>query len=132
VIAQVIPYGRKHANPAVAAEPRWAGAQTRELAQRACFDCHSNLTTWPWYSNVAPVSWLVYGDVQGGREHLNFSQWNTPQEASPQEVASIVRGGEMPPTQYTLLHPHAKLSAAEKDALARGLEATLRRSPPGR
>ena len=125
VVAQVVPYGRDHANPPVTAEPRWATAQTRVLAKAACFDCHSNVTTWPWYSNVAPISWLTYNDVKGGRENLNFSEWNRPQESG--DVVDAIRSGSMPPWYYTVMHPKARLSAAEKEALIRGLAATLRR-----
>lgn len=57
--AQVVPYGRDHTNPPVLAEASWDSPATHDLAARACFDCHSNQTTWPWYSNVAPLSWVV-------------------------------------------------------------------------
>jgi hypothetical protein len=132
VVAQVVPYGRNHTNPTANAEPSWVGAQTRALAARSCFDCHSNLTTWPWYSNVAPVSWLVYADVKGGREQFNFSEWNRPQDVSAGDIAEAVSGGSMPPLQYLLLHRKAKLSSADKKTLAAGLAATITQSPPGR
>ncbi len=132
VVAQVVPYGRDHANPSARNEPAWSSAQVRALAQRSCFDCHSNLTTWPWYSNVAPVSWLVYNDVRGGRDHLNFSDWTAPQDVSAGDVAEVVNGGEMPPMQYLILHRKAKLSSADKRVLAAGLAATISASPPGR
>ena len=77
---QLVPYGWNHANPAVAAEPKWDKPRTRELFFRACADCHSNETKWPLYSRIAPVSWLVYNDIQEGREHLNVSEWNRPQK----------------------------------------------------
>ena len=67
VLAQLIPLPLRGHNPAVVAEPKWDSPQTRELAKRACFDCHSNETVWPWYSYVAPVSWLLYRDVTEGR-----------------------------------------------------------------
>ena len=54
---QVVPYGHARTNPPVMAEPAWDSAATRELARQACFDCHSNETEWPWYSNIAPFSW---------------------------------------------------------------------------
>ena len=126
VLAQIVPYGRNHTNPPVTVEPRWDSAGTRALAARACFDCHSNVTVWPWYSNVAPVSWLVYRDVVGGRGALNFSEWNRPQDGAGDAV-DAVSSGSMPPWYYTLQHPNAKLSAVEKQALMRGLAATLRR-----
>ena len=127
-LAQLVPFGRDHTNPPVQAEPRWATAQTRGLAKDACFDCHSNLTTWPSYSKIAPGSWLIYRDVEGGRGQLNFSEWNRPQEAD--DAVEAIRNGSMPPWYYKLLHPKSRLSAAEKDALMRGLAATLRNSPP--
>jgi hypothetical protein len=129
LLIQLVPYGRDHSNPPVTQEVRWDSARTKELAFGACYDCHSNLTEWPWYSNVAPVSWLVYADVQGGREALNFSQWDQPQgEAS--EIVESVREGEMPPLQYKPLHPAGRLSSAEREELARGLERTLAADPP--
>jgi mono/diheme cytochrome c family protein len=128
-LAQLVPYGRSHTNPPVKAEPQWSSPQTRALAVKACFDCHSNETTWPWYSNVAPVSWLVQSDVSGGRSALNFSDWNRAHEGAG-DVIEAVSGGSMPPWYYTIEHPEAKLSATEKQALMAGLAATLRNSPP--
>lgn len=129
-LIQAVPYGRSHSNPPVTQEPKWDSAQTRALAQRACFDCHSNLTKWRWYSNIAPVSWLVQNDVDGGRGALNFSEWNKPMDSSAGDVADAIRSGSMPPWFYVLLHSSAKLSSAEKDALVRGLDATFAASPP--
>jgi hypothetical protein len=129
-VAQAVPYGRGHHNPPVTAEPRWDSPRTRALAQRACFDCHSNLTTWRWYSNVAPVSWLIQRDVDGGRSQFNFSEWNKPQDVSVGDLTEVIRGGSMPPWYYTIPHRGANLTNAEQDALIRGLVTTLRRSPP--
>ncbi len=129
VIAQLVPYGRSHTNPPVLAEPSWNAPQTRVLAQTACFDCHSNLTIWKWYSNIAPVSWLVYRDVQGGRSALNFSEWNRPQDGAGDAIDTIA-SGSMPPWFYVIIHPKAGLSAADKQTLMQGLAATFRRSPP--
>jgi Haem-binding domain len=129
-LIQAVPYGRSHSNPPVLAEPRWDSPTTRALAVRACFDCHSNLTKWLWYSNLAPVSWLVQGDVSGGRSQFNFSEWNKPQDVSIGDIVDSIRGGSMPPWFYTLIHSNAGLSSAEKDSLARGLEATFASSPP--
>ena len=130
LVAQLVPYGRDHSNPPVVREPAWNTAATRELAATACFDCHSNQTSWPWYSSVAPMSWLVQSDVDEGRSILNFSEWNRPQ-GEADEIAEAVREGEMPPLQYTLIHADARLSEAQKRALADGLVATLAQSPPG-
>lgn len=72
VAIQAVPYGRSHTNPPVHGEPAWDSPRTRELAVRACYACHSNETTWPWCSNLAPISWLVQYDVDQGRAELNF------------------------------------------------------------
>ena len=125
LLIQLIPFGRDHTNPAVTGEPTWDSPQTRALAQRACFDCHSNETIWPWYSNIAPVSWLVYYDVAQGRQELNFSEWNAGSSRGARDLGEVLQGGEMPPLQYTLIHPAARLSAAEKQALSTGLQNSL-------
>ncbi len=117
---QLLPYGRQHANPAVTAEPTWPDSATRELAVRACYDCHSNETIWPWYSSVAPISWLLQNHVEEGRALLNFSEWDRPQRGM-REAAEAVAEGEMPPGYYRLLHKAARLSAAEAAALAQAL-----------
>ncbi len=121
VVIQFVPYGKDHTNPQVVSEPAWDGQLTRDLAQRACFDCHSNETIWPWYSNIAPVSWLVYRDVAEGRSKINFSDWQNARLREPGELSSAVSEGEMPPFQYLLMHANAKLSATEKTQLADGL-----------
>jgi mono/diheme cytochrome c family protein len=123
-LLQLVPYGHDHSNPSVVAEPQWDSPQTRELAARACFDCHSNETIWPWYSNVAPVSWLIQRDVVEGRSRLNFSEWNQPQRAA-HEVGEAISEGEMPPWFYLPLHPSANLSPGEQQALVAGLQRTL-------
>jgi hypothetical protein len=128
-LIQLVPYGRSHANPPTTAEPRWDSPRTRTLAQRACFDCHSNLTKWRWYSNLAPISWLVQRDVDSGRSSLNFSEWNRPQDGAG-DVADAISGGSMPPWFYVLAHTSASLSGSEKQTLVSGLQATFRNSPP--
>jgi hypothetical protein len=109
-----------HTNPAVGTEPAWPSAQARQLAVRACFDCHSNQTTWPWYANVAPMSWLIQRDVDAGRARLNFSQWTQLHKSG---VAEPVQEGSMPPWYYTLLHPSARLSPTETQTLVQALSA---------
>jgi mono/diheme cytochrome c family protein len=121
---QLVPYGRDHTNPVVAMEPTWDSAETRALASRACFDCHSNETTWPWYSSIAPVSWLVQHDVDEGRGVVNFSEWDRMQEEAA-DSGETVREGEMPMAIYTWLHPAARLDPRERERLARGLERTM-------
>lgn len=124
VLIQFIPFGHDHSNPPVTKEPAWDSPQTRELFVRACFDCHSNQTGWRWYSWVAPASWLVARDVNGGRRHMNFSHWDQPQKHA-EHVAEEVKSGDMPPWFYLPLHPSAKLSDAEKLALIDGAAKSL-------
>jgi hypothetical protein len=128
VVIQFIPMSRT--NPAVTREVRWDSPGTRALAQRACFDCHSNTTTWPWYVRIAPASFLMVNHVNDGRGRLNFSEWDKPQRAAFKEVNDEVTSGGMPVWNYVLLHPDAKLSAAEKIALVNGLRATFLQDPP--
>ena len=121
---QVVPYGRGHTNPPITGEPAWDAPQTRALAKRACFDCHSNETQWPGYASIAPVSWLVEHDVTEGRSVLNLSEGGGRQTEA-KDAAEEVMEGEMPPVAYTLVHAHARLNAAERDQLAQGLVRTL-------
>jgi Haem-binding domain len=125
LLIQLVPFGRNHTNPPVVSEPKWDSPATRALAQRACFDCHSNETVWPWYSNVAPVSWLVASDVQDGRRRMNFSEWNRGFQPSIGEISGIIQEGEMPPAQYLLMHPQARLTDTEKQSLINGLRNSL-------
>lgn len=118
---QLLPYGHDHTNPPVTQEPAWDSPETRALAKRACFDCHSNETTWPWYSNIAPLSWRVVDHVEEGREKMNFSEWDKPQKHAD-EAAEELEDGEMPLSDYLLLHSEAKLSAAETAALVASFE----------
>jgi hypothetical protein len=122
VVIQILPFGRDRTNPPVKKEPPWDAPGTREQVVRACFDCHSNQSVWPWYSHVAPVSWLVWSDVVRERKELNFSEWDRPQREA-RESGSVVRKGSMPPWYY----PWAQLTATERQALVRGLEATVGR-----
>lgn len=124
LLIQLVPYGRDHTNPPVVREPAWNNPTTRALAVRACFDCHSNATRWPWYSHVAPMSWLLQRHIDEGRQLLNFSEWQRAYEEAG-ESGETVREGEMPLQSYLLLHPEARLSVEEKRVLAQGLDATL-------
>ena len=126
---QPIPYGRDHSGGPVTAEPQWDSPRTRELAVAACFDCHSNEVEWPWYASVAPFSWNVQRHVDAGRSKVNFSEWDRPQREAD-ESAETVREGSMPPFYYRLTHLAARLSDAEKQDLAAGLEATFAVDPP--
>lgn len=121
ILIQLIPYGHDHTNPPVNAEPAWDSPQTRALARRACYDCHSHETRWPWYSNIAPASWLVYHDVEEGRMHIDFSDWNRAEEQHADEFKKVFDENSMPPVQYLLLHPEARLSSQERQKLFDGL-----------
>jgi len=124
IAIQFLPYGHDHTNPPATAEPQWDSPHTRDLAVRACYDCHSNQTAWPWYSNIAPISWLIQHDVVEGRSRLNFTDWNAPQREAD-NAARIVQRGEMPQSYYVMLHPSANLTAAEKQTLIKGLQASV-------
>jgi len=121
---QLVPYGRDHSNPPVGRAPAWDSRETRDTFFRSCGDCHSNQTVWPWYSQVAPISWLVTHDVEEGREHFNVSDWDRPRQDGD-EAAEVVREGEMPLWFYLPLHPEARLSDAETQRFVVGLERTF-------
>jgi hypothetical protein len=121
---QLVPYGRDRSNPPVVLEPAWDSPRTRDLAKRACFDCHSNETQWPWYAKVAPMSWVMERHVTVGRSVLNFSDWTRPYDLAPEAGSKVIRR-EMPPSSYLVLHDHAKLTQDEKVELARGLRMTM-------
>jgi hypothetical protein len=95
--------------------------QVLSIIERSCGDCHSETTQYPWYSYVAPVSWLIESDVSGGRKHLNLSRWSeyplVRRERSLSEIANQVRDGGMPLPQYTLIHRNARLSKADSNAI---------------
>jgi Haem-binding domain len=130
LLAQAIPYGRAHAHKGPTRSARFDSASTRALVADACSDCHSYDTKWRWYSNIAPASWLVQRDVDDGRASLNFSSWDRPQP-SVDEVVEQVLSGSMPPVQYKIAHPAARLTKAERRRLADGLRRTYAADPPG-
>ncbi len=92
-----------------------------KILDRACRDCHSNETRWPWYTNVSPASWLVANHVHHGREHFNYSQWTSIDEDDQEKLlggmCSLTERGRMPLPSYLLLHRHAKLSPADVKTL---------------
>jgi len=126
LLIQLIPLPGRGTNPPVTSEPPWDSPATRALAKRACFDCHSNETVWPWYSYVAPVSWLVYNDTMEGRSRMNFSEWNRGYQPDAGEITRVLQEGRMPPAVYLPMHPSAQLTAAEKQLLITGLTNTLK------
>jgi mono/diheme cytochrome c family protein len=122
-LIQLVPY--RVTNPPVTSEPNWDSPQTRKLAVAACFDCHSNETHTVWWEDVAPLSWWITNHVKEGRQALNFSEWDTRGQSD--DAAETVRNGSMPPDYYTWLgmHSNAKLTPAQRQALADGLQKTL-------
>lgn len=120
VAIQFVPYGWWHDNPAVVQDAPWPDERSASIARTSCYSCHSNETDWPVYSYVAPMSWLVRSDVEEGRSEFNFSDW--PEFADEVDDAiEVIEDGEMPLSQYTLLHPSAKLSAEESATLIAAL-----------
>jgi len=118
-LAQAVPVDR--ANPPVESQPA-APPEVMAALRRSCWDCHSHETVWGWHTRIAPVSWLVAHDVSEGREELNFSRWDAIEPARLQKLAKKIpeelREGEMPPFLYVLAHPAARLTDAEKQAIA--------------
>lgn len=105
--------------------------QTLAVVKRACQNCHSENTKWPWYSHVAPVSWLLAQDVRQARSHMNLSRW---QDYSTDDrlrllsaIGSAVRNRAMPPQRYLLLHPEARLGDAERQQIYRWTRTERRR-----
>ena len=129
LVIQLVPYGRDHTNPPVEAQAKIANPEAQRLWDQSCADCHSNLTTWPWYSNVAPVSWLVQDHVDEGRTEMNLSKWQTMPQPDMGEVREQITSGEMPPWNYSIIH--GSLSAQDKKVLVAGLTETYRNDPPG-
>lgn len=126
VVIQAVPYGRDHSNPPVTGEPRWSSPQTRQLMVNACYDCHSNEVEWPWYTNIAPISWAATEHVDEGRQAVNYSEFTTGGDHEADETIEVILEDSMPPYYYTLfgLHSEAKLSQDEITQLVAGLRAT--------
>jgi hypothetical protein len=117
--AQLVPVDR--ANPVASGPLAGLPGPLEQTLRHACYDCHSRETVWPWYSRLAPVSWLVAHDVVEGREHLDFSIWTTLRPARQTKllakIVEEVREGEMPPHLYALMHPQARLDDGARAAL---------------
>ena len=118
IVIQVVPVNR--ANPPVQGDFR-GSAEVVSVLRRACYDCHSNETVWPWYSRIAPVSWLIAHDVHEGRAALNFSTWDQlsaeKQAEALKESWEEIAEGKMPTWYYVVIHPEAKLSANDQSVL---------------
>jgi hypothetical protein len=117
-VIQIVPVPRT--NPPVESDVE-APPAVQALLRRACYDCHSHETVWPAYARIAPASWLVASDVAEGREKLDFSRWKALDAkglaALAKKLPEEVGEGEMPPLTYRLVHPHARLTDAEKATL---------------
>lgn len=124
---------RNHTNPPIVSSPEWETAETAALAERACFDCHSHDTRWPWYTDIVPVSSLLEHDVEQGRAVYNFADWagNCCTNEQIERMAAIVGRKQMPPPYYVLLHPEARLTDEERGKLVYGLIATMEKELDG-
>jgi len=126
---QIFPAGRfassleRHENPPITRSIVWTSSEAEAIARKACYDCHSNETKWPWYSKIAPMSWLVTWDVNNGRAALNFSEYD-PSHMDDDDFREHVYE-DMPPPQYLPMHPEAKLTDAEREILIAAFMATL-------
>jgi hypothetical protein len=117
---QFVPVDRS--NPPVRLDVA-APTAVNSVLRRACYDCHSNETQWPWYSHVAPISWFVADHVHDGRGDLNFSEWPAfdfeLQAEAFQDIETQVSKGKMPLRSYQLIHPGARLSDDDRETLLR-------------
>jgi hypothetical protein len=129
VAIQLVPVPAR-ANPPVQAHIQWDSLETEQLVKDTCYDCHSNETVWPWYSYIAPVSWLVAQDVEEGREKLNFSEQSANDIESEELIEEVEEGG-MPLPNYIVMHPNAKLTDKQKAHLIAGFEASIFGSEEG-
>ena len=130
LLLQLVPYGWWHENPPVRSAMPMTG-EAAEIFEGACADCHSNETEWPLYSYVAPMSWLVRRDVEAGRDAFNTSDWDD-YEGEADDAAEAVEDGDMPPRQYRLAHPAARLSQEEQQILIQAFESLDDGDDPGR
>jgi len=118
IAIQFVPVSKT--NPPVTADLN-EPIKVKEIFKRACYNCHSNETVWPWYSNIAPVSWLVADDVKEAREHLNFSEWGNLSRKDKvkmkEEIWEEIEKEEMPLWKYKILHPEAMLTQKDKSLI---------------
>ncbi|MFN7967400.1 MAG: heme-binding domain-containing protein [Acidobacteriota bacterium] len=118
IAIQFVPVDRS--NPPVETEFA-VPAEVRTILRRACYDCHSNETVWPWYSRVAPISWLVASDVQEGRDEMNFSTWNRwsakKRNRAARKIWEQVKNEEMPLWFYIPLHAESRLTVEDRAML---------------
>ena len=117
ILLQLLPI-EDAGNPPVIREPLWDSPETRQLADAACYDCHSNNTTYPWYSNIQPMGWLLANHIKEGKAELNFNEFGSYSERRQQSklksIAGQVKENEMPLASYTMLHKNARLTKHQK------------------
>ena len=101
-------------------------SEVGRMLRTTCYDCHSSETTYPWYTNIAPVKFLIYRDINEGREHLNFSNWTNLSKmeiaGALSEISDEVSDGDMPMKMYPIMHPDAKLSDADRDLIVKWVD----------
>jgi hypothetical protein len=129
LVAALLAAGCNLDNPEPTREIVWADAETEELARRACYDCHSNETHWPWYSYAPVVGSFVAKDVHRARCHMNFSHWDRPNEDAYDAPEKILEK-EMPLASYRAAHKEARLTDEERQRLAEGFLRTFQSDPP--
>jgi Haem-binding domain len=132
---QVVPLTIETTSPTGRLHPdveKVVGPEIGAILKRSCKDCHSNDTTWPWYSHIAPVSWVITKHVKQGREKLNFSDWMPGKQTANQlaEVCDAVSKGSMPLHGYKVLHPDARLSTHDVDVICDWADTQLARKQP--
>jgi hypothetical protein len=136
VLASVLIHPNGPIKTTTSRTPLFAGADIDPavlgLFERSCQNCHSENTEWPWYSYIAPLSWLVEGDVSEARSHMNLSHWDDAYPAQKKQeilarIGAVVRSSEMPPARYTVIHTKAKLSSLEREQIYGWAHAERRR-----
>ena len=125
VLIQLLPIGQINDNPPVVSEPQWDSPETRALVVNHCFDCHSNETALPWYSQIAPARWLIAYDIEAGRRELNFSDWQHYNKPLSQMVNEVMEG-KMPPAKYTIAHPAADFDETTRAIFIEALGKTFK------
>jgi mono/diheme cytochrome c family protein len=119
IAIQLIPVDRSDPKSDPALEVK-APTEVKEIFERSCYDCHSNKTRWPWYSSIAPMKWFIARDVKVGRQWLNFSEWESYDEAKKKKLKEMIFtavGLAMPLGMYVQAHPHAKLSPEDREKI---------------
>jgi Haem-binding domain len=122
VAIQLVPYGWTKSNPELTSPAPWPNEEAESIARTSCYACHSNETEWPAYSYVAPMSWLVRNDVDGGRSELNFSEWDEDSADAAEDAEDEIVEGRMPLPNYRRIHRDAQLTDEEAAVLIDALE----------